>query len=50
MTSFVFFTLEEGEEVEEIHKKIFRKWVNFKLAMVSFARFETGRVNIVPER
>ena len=44
--SFVFFHyLDDGVEVEEIHRKIFRKWINFKLAMVSLARFEiSGRV------
>ena len=43
---FFFHSLDDGVEVEEIHKKIFRKWINFKLAMVSLARFEiSGRVN-----
>lgn len=45
----LFHYLDEGEEVEQIHKKIFRKWINFKLAMVSLARFEIGRVNIMKD-
>ena len=43
---YLFFNLDEGGEVGEIHKKIFRKWINSKLAMVSLARFEIGLVNV----
>lgn len=37
-----FHYLDEGQEEEEIHKKIFRKWINFKLAMVSLDSFKNG--------
>lgn len=40
--SCYFHYLDEGQEEEEIHKKIFRKWINFKLATVSLASFKNG--------